>query len=254
MFGAVYPLPTLEQVSRLSGPPPYRYALTGFTHSRRKNRKENWKSVSDSTRSLRWFVPGPACTRRANATQDGAQTRTEWHMSGCSTPGLPRKRIGVGDRAPTLGECANLKTYIFGGHRWVAKCPAHKDRSASLSIREGRDGRILLHCFAGCATADVLASAVLTLRDLFAGPPPSPSQLVVMARQRQEREAQKQAERLAARSIVNRLRQLDMLTFEWATRLDLVPDRPDGNALAALMHSCCEQIRNNENRLAELSQ
>lgn len=34
-------------------------------------------------------------------------------------------------------------------------CPAHADRSPSLSIRQGRNG-ILVHCFAGCANNDVL--------------------------------------------------------------------------------------------------
>ena len=32
---------------------------------------------------------------------------------------------------------------------YVAKCPCHDDRRASLSIRE-ENGRLLLHCFAGC--------------------------------------------------------------------------------------------------------
>ena len=34
------------------------------------------------------------------------------------------------------------------GRGWQAKCPAHDDRSPSLSIREGELG-VLLHCFAG---------------------------------------------------------------------------------------------------------
>jgi hypothetical protein len=34
-------------------------------------------------------------------------------------------------------------------------CPAHDDRSPSLSVRIGRT-RLLLHCFAGCKAADIL--------------------------------------------------------------------------------------------------
>ncbi len=60
-----------------------------------------------------------------------------------------------------------------GPGRWVARCPAHKDRTASLSIRELEDGRMLLHCFAGCAVESVVAAAGLTLEDLF--PPRAPS-------------------------------------------------------------------------------
>jgi hypothetical protein len=59
-----------------------------------------------------------------------------------------------------------------GPGRWVARCPAHEDRSPSLSVRELPDGRVLLHCFAGCATADVLDSIGLTLAALFPEPLP----------------------------------------------------------------------------------
>jgi 5S rRNA maturation endonuclease (ribonuclease M5) len=51
------------------------------------------------------------------------------------------------------------------GH--VAKCPAHEDRQASLSISEGNDGRILLKCFAGCETGAVLSALGVTIGDLF---------------------------------------------------------------------------------------
>jgi len=46
------------------------------------------------------------------------------------------------------------------GGRWsggggMCRCPAHADRSPSLSVRPGRT-RLLLHCFAGCDARDVL--------------------------------------------------------------------------------------------------
>jgi len=55
--------------------------------------------------------------------------------------------------------------------RWVAKCPAHTDRSPSLSIRELDDGRVLLHDFGGCEAADVLGAVGLTLAHMFPGRP-----------------------------------------------------------------------------------
>jgi putative DNA primase/helicase len=33
---------------------------------------------------------------------------------------------------------------------YTAKCPAHRDRNASLSLREGKNGKPLFKCFAGC--------------------------------------------------------------------------------------------------------
>jgi hypothetical protein len=57
-----------------------------------------------------------------------------------------------------------------GEGRWNAKCPAHEDGRASLSIREGRDGRVLLHCFAGCEVLEILTRLGLEWRDLFDDP------------------------------------------------------------------------------------
>jgi hypothetical protein len=52
-----------------------------------------------------------------------------------------------------------------GRGRFMAKCPAHKDRSPSLSIREGKDGRVLVRCFAGCALDAVLDARGLRTAD-----------------------------------------------------------------------------------------
>lgn len=51
---------------------------------------------------------------------------------------------------------------------YMAKCPAHADSTASLSVKQTDDGRILLHCFAGCSTEQVTHALGLTVRDLFA--------------------------------------------------------------------------------------
>lgn len=54
-----------------------------------------------------------------------------------------------------------------GAGRWIALCPAHKDRRPSLSIREGDTGAALAHCFAGCSVSEVAAAVGLDLSDLF---------------------------------------------------------------------------------------
>lgn len=53
---------------------------------------------------------------------------------------------------------------------WLACCPAHKDRTPSLTVRALDDGRILVHCFAGCGAADVMAAIGLETADLFPAP------------------------------------------------------------------------------------
>ena len=64
---------------------------------------------------------------------------------------------------------------------YQAQCPAHADKSPSLSIKETADGRILLHCHAGCTAEAVVASIGLKLSDLYhpatntpRRPPPAP--------------------------------------------------------------------------------
>lgn len=53
------------------------------------------------------------------------------------------------------------------GAGWSARCPAHEDRTASLSVGIGAEGRILVHCFAGCPIGDVLGAVGLQVGDLF---------------------------------------------------------------------------------------
>ena len=57
-----------------------------------------------------------------------------------------------------------------GAGRWLACCPAHADKGPSLSLRETDDGRVLVHCFAGCSAVDILAAVGLELRDLYPEP------------------------------------------------------------------------------------
>ncbi len=59
------------------------------------------------------------------------------------------------------------------GGRWhgsygLAFCPAHQNtKTPALSISDGADGKLLVHCFAGCAGVDVLAA--LRARGLLEG-------------------------------------------------------------------------------------
>jgi len=53
------------------------------------------------------------------------------------------------------------------GSGWSCRCPAHDDRSPSLSINRGDDGRVLVHCHAGCRFTDITTALGLMPRDLF---------------------------------------------------------------------------------------
>jgi hypothetical protein len=68
---------------------------------------------------------------------------------------------------PVENLLAKLSGVRKSGKGWSARCPAHDDRKASLSICEGEDGRALVKCHANCDTSAVLAAVGLTLADLF---------------------------------------------------------------------------------------
>jgi hypothetical protein len=54
-----------------------------------------------------------------------------------------------------------------GPSSWVACCPAHNDRSPSLSITESDDYSLLIHCFAGCETEAILRCWGMGFSDLY---------------------------------------------------------------------------------------
>lgn len=49
-----------------------------------------------------------------------------------------------------------------------SQCPNHDDRNPSLSVSEGDDQRVLLHCHTGCETEEIVHALGLEMRDLFA--------------------------------------------------------------------------------------
>lgn len=52
------------------------------------------------------------------------------------------------------------------GLSWQALCPAHGDKKPSLVVTETSEGKILLKCWTGCSTTEILNSIGLTLADL----------------------------------------------------------------------------------------
>lgn len=70
-------------------------------------------------------------------------------------------------------------------NQWMACCPAHDDKSPSLSIKATDEGKILLYCFAGCSTQDIVDSLGLRMTDLF---PPQTEQEIQERRRQGHRE------------------------------------------------------------------
>lgn len=62
---------------------------------------------------------------------------------------------------------AHLKEVEKNASGYTALCPAHDDTRASLSVGLGRQGQVLLHCFAGCSFAEIVAALGLKPADLW---------------------------------------------------------------------------------------
>jgi hypothetical protein len=74
-------------------------------------------------------------------------------MSGATYTNAPR----AADIALGLG----CKTRPDAGGNFQCRCPgrSHRngDRTPSLSVKDGRNGRVLLFCFAGCTFDEIVA-------------------------------------------------------------------------------------------------
>lgn len=79
-----------------------------------------------------------------------------------SAPAVPHSSYG-----PVGVLLSRLERVRKSGRGYTARCPAHEDRSASLSIAEGNDGRALVKCFAGCEVLAVVRALGLEVADLF---------------------------------------------------------------------------------------
>lgn len=109
------------------------------------------------------------------------------------------------------------------GARYMARCPAHQDKSPSLSLSRGDDGRALVHCYAGCETRDVMAAVGLELRDLF---PENLSQEQRQQYRRNKLEAERRFEALVIEAAEGESRTGD-LSGESIARLALAQERID---------------------------
>lgn len=87
-------------------------------------------------------------------------------LSNQSIPGV-RNPVNSPALSRVLDHLGDIKR---AGHGWLAKCPAHEDHKASLSIGLNSRGDVLLHCFAGCAVENIVTALGLTLADLYVQP------------------------------------------------------------------------------------
>ncbi len=77
----------------------------------------------------------------------------------------------MSSRNPVQEVLSKLEGVKHGSNgQYTARCPAHDDRHASLSIARGDDGRVLMHCHTGCTMTDILNALGIEMNDLFIVP------------------------------------------------------------------------------------
>ncbi|HET7269388.1 MAG TPA: hypothetical protein VF271_03005 [Rhodanobacteraceae bacterium] len=86
------------------------------------------------------------------------------------------------------------------GDGYRCECPIGHKSHGTLSVTETGDGTLLVRCWAGCETVDVLHAVGLELKDLFPAPVKDQSPLA----RRQRRDAWKQAGWSAAIGVLSR--------------------------------------------------
>ena len=95
------------------------------------------------------------------------------------------------------------------GSRWSARCPAHEDRSPSLSIAEGDRG-ILIRCFAGCTVRKICESLGLQQKDLFFGElDTDPRRRRAAAQRRDRQRLQREQQSHQQGTLIDALREAD---------------------------------------------
>jgi hypothetical protein len=145
---------------------------------------------------------------------------------------------------------ALVKARNAGRGRWVAQCPAHPDRSPSLSICEGDDGRLLLHCFGGCTTIRILETLGLEMRDLFAGPLPNPEQLRAAKAAQVAHEQKAAAARQSWRDAMELVEKRQTVTN---ALLDKLVREPDNDSLAKAFHAASDSLHEAQAALGQLA-
>lgn len=68
---------------------------------------------------------------------------------------------------PVAAVLEKLGRFSRSGAQWKARCPVHEDSTESLMIREGKDGRALVYCHAGCETSAIMSALGLAMGALF---------------------------------------------------------------------------------------
>jgi hypothetical protein len=121
-------------------------------------------------------VPPTSLDRRGRYSWDAGARPTEiplapipeWLVELDASPNGDRPSVRAkptGEAYRRVTEALRYRGSVRQGDKW--QCPGHNDANPSLNVHEAIDGKVLLKCFAGCRTEDVVAALGSRLADLF---------------------------------------------------------------------------------------
>lgn len=119
-------------------------ARASATRCQRSRGENNARSRASQDRSGQAIAPTVAAASSASAGADAQGSA----IVSASGPSWRNAR----DRAEDVARALNGRRC---GSGWICKCPAHSDAAPSLSIADGRHGRPVFFCHAGCDWRDV---------------------------------------------------------------------------------------------------
>jgi hypothetical protein len=141
-----------------------RGAIPGRRRSQRPQHEREQADRNTSIQDGQSSASAGAQDRRATA---GFNVAADYRRLGGAFAPSNRGRGGVAMRAD---EFANRVGQVrHHGDHYVARCPAHADRSPSLTFRDGQRG-LLVHCWAGCSLGAIARAVGAGVSDLFYGP------------------------------------------------------------------------------------
>lgn len=125
--------------------------------------------VYQGLRPLSDFVGGvledmaPGTSAKSKSPQDYLFNRTARLLAPHFHVSTQAMRYRLEDLGLLIGDSAERRS----GATWMARCPAHRDTTPSLSISVGNNGKVLVCCHAGCGQRAVIEA--LTGRGLWDG-------------------------------------------------------------------------------------
>jgi len=124
------------------------------------------------------------------------------------------------------------------GSGWKGMCPAHDDRTPSLSVKEGERG-ILLRCWAGCSLEAICQALGIHVRDLFYDTTLNPQQFRRRHVERQYKKAIDEVGRMAEGFQIDAVREAERyLKATVGTDISTL----DARQLDAIMNSVCDAL------------